>query len=46
MLGAWCPTPRPTRKPQKTIRQAYITTLKKLDFDDDDDDEEEEEEEG
>jgi hypothetical protein len=23
MRGAWCPTPRPTWRPQQTIRQAY-----------------------
>ena len=32
MLGAWCPTPRPSGRPQQTIRHAYITTLKKLGF--------------
>ncbi len=32
MLGAWCPTPRPSGRPQQTIRYAYITTLKKLGF--------------
>jgi hypothetical protein len=32
MLGAWCPTPRPTGRPQQTIRHAYITTLNKLGF--------------
>jgi hypothetical protein len=33
MLGAcWCPTLRPTERPQQAIRHAYITTLKKLGF--------------
>jgi hypothetical protein len=32
MLGAWCPTPRPTGRPQQTIRHAYISTLRKLGF--------------
>jgi hypothetical protein len=32
MVGAWCPTPRPAGRPQQTIRHAYISTLKKLDF--------------
>jgi hypothetical protein len=30
MLGAWCPTPRPTARPQQTIRHAYTTTLESL----------------
>jgi hypothetical protein len=32
MLGAWCSTPRPTGRPQQTIRYAYIITLNKLGF--------------
>jgi hypothetical protein len=32
MLGAWCPSPLATGRPQHIIRHAYIITLKKLGF--------------
>jgi hypothetical protein len=35
MLGAWCPTPRPVRRPQQTIRHAFTSTPKKLGFEQD-----------
>jgi hypothetical protein len=35
ILAAWRPTPRPVGRPQKTIRHAYIGTLKKVGFEGD-----------
>jgi hypothetical protein len=35
ILGAWCSTPRPTGRPQQTIRHAYISTLQNLGFEGD-----------
>jgi hypothetical protein len=32
ILAAWCPTARPTGKPQQTIRHGYATTLTTLGF--------------
>jgi hypothetical protein len=43
MLVAWCPRPRPTGRPQQTVRHAYLTTLQMLGFEEEEEEEEEEE---